>query len=222
MTSELRKNSISNPILVLKEWIGEARKSEIQPNPNTMSISTVDSMGCPNSRMVLCKEINEDLGYLIFYTNYNSKKSKEIESHNNCSALFHWDPLGYQVRIRGKLIKSPNHESDNYFSTRKVGSQLSAWASNQSDHIENRESLDNQFQEIMKRFDILDSDLDSTEIKIPRPDFWGGYRIWVKEIELWLNQNDRFHDRLSFKRDLIKTSSGFDSKNDWVVKRLQP
>ena len=172
MTSELRKNSISNPILVLKEWISEARKSEIQPNPNTMSISTVDSMGYPNSRMVLCKEINEDLGYLIFYTNYNSKKSKEIESHNNCSALFHWDPLGYHVRIRGKLIKSPNHESDNYFSTRKVGSQLSAWASNQSDHIENRESLDNQFQEIMKRFDIQDSDLDSTEIKIPRPDFW--------------------------------------------------
>ena len=80
MTSELRKNSISNPILVLKEWIGEARKSEIQPNPNTMSISTVDSMGCPNSRMVLCKEINEDLGYLIFYTNYNSSQTKTATS----------------------------------------------------------------------------------------------------------------------------------------------
>ena len=187
-----------------------------------MSISTVDSMGCPNSRMVLCKEINEDLGYLVFYTNYNSEKSKEIESHNNCSALFHWDPLGYQVRVRGKLIKSPNHESDNYFSTRKVGSQLSAWASNQSDQVENRESLDDQFQKIMKRFNIQDEDLDSTEIEIPRPDFWGGYRIWINEIELWLNQSERFHDRLSFKRDLIETPSGFDAENHWVVKRLQP
>ena len=182
MVSELRKSSVGNPVLVLKEWLHEARQSKIQPNPNTMSISTVDSMSCPNSRMVLCKEINEDLGYLVFYTNYNSEKSKEIESHNNCSALFHWDPLGYQVRVRGKLIKSPNHESDNYFSTRKVGSQLSAWASNQSDEVENRESLDDQFQKIMKRFNIQDEDLDSTEIEIPRPDFWGGYRIWINEI----------------------------------------
>ena len=222
MVSELRKSSVGNPVLVLKEWLHEARQSKIQPNPNSMSISTVDSMGCPNSRMVLCKEINEDLGYLVFYTNYNSEKSKEIESHNNCSALFHWDPLGYQVRVRGKLIKSPNDESDNYFSTRKVGRQLSAGASNQSDHVENRESLDDQFQKIMKRFNIQDEDLDSTEIEIPRPDFWGGYRIWINEIELWLNQSERFHDRLSFKRDLVKTSSGFNAENNWVVKRLQP
>ena len=222
MVSELRKSSVGNPVLVLKEWLHEARQSKIQPNPNTMSISTVDSMSCPNSRMVLCKEINEDLGYLVFYTNYNSEKSKEIESHNNCSALFLWDPLVYQVRVRGKLIKSPNHESDNYFSTRKVGSQLSAWASNQSDEVENRESLDDQFQKIMKRFNIQDEDLDSTEIEIPRPDFWGGYRIWINEIELWLNQSERFHDRLSFKRDLVKTSSGFNAENNWVVKRLQP
>ena len=104
----------------------------------------------------------------------------------------------------------------------KLGSQLSAWASNQSDHVENRESLDDQFQKIMKRFNIQDADLDSTEIEIPRPDFWGGYRIWINEIELWLNQSERFHDRLSFKRGLIKTSSGFNAENNWVVKRLQP
>ena len=212
MVSELRKSSVGNPVLVLKEWLHEARQSKIQPNPNTMSISTVDSMGCPNSRMVLCKEINEDLGYLVFYTNYNSKKSKEIESHNNCSALFHWDPLGYQVRVRGKLIKSPNHESDNYFSTRKVGSQLSAWASNQSDEVENRDSLDDQFQKIMKRFNIQDEDLDSTEIEIPRPDFWGGYSFVPYYFEFWQGHENRLNKRHVFEQQ----------DSEWVERFLQP
>ena len=122
MVSELRKSSVSNPILVLKEWLHEARQSGIQPNPNSMSISTVDSMDCPNSRMVLCKEINEDLGYLVFYTNYQSNKSKEIGVNNECSGLFHWDTFGYQVRVRGIVVKSPEVESDNYFATRDIGS----------------------------------------------------------------------------------------------------
>ena len=222
MVSEIRKSDIKNPVFILKEWMNEVVQSEIQPNPTSMSLSTTDSQGCPNSRMVLCKEINEALGYLVFYTNYKSSKSKEIELNNRCSALFHWDTFGYQIRVRGAISKSPEDESNNYFATRDLGSQISAWASNQSQDVEDRKSMDNRFQKIMEKFNIKDKDLKSSIIKIPRPDFWGGYRIWISEIELWLNQKDRFHDRLFFKRTLIKASSGFKASSDWVVTRLQP
>jgi pyridoxamine 5'-phosphate oxidase len=187
-----------------------------------MSISTIDANNRPNSRMVLCKEINEELGYLVFYTNYQSNKSKEIGVNNECSGLFHWDTFGYQVRVRGIIVKSPEVESDNYFATRDIGSQLSAWASHQSQIVEDRESLDDQFQQAMDKFNLKDSELESSDINIPRPEFWGGYRIWIREIELWLNQKDRFHDRLLFTRKLVATTSGIEASNHWVIKRLQP
>ena len=222
MVSEIRKSDKKNPVLILKEWMDEVVESKIQPNPNSMSISTIDANDRPNSRMVLCKEINEELGYLVFYTNYKSNKSKEIGVNNECSGLFHWDTFGYQVRVRGIIVKSPEVESDNYFATRDIGSQLSAWASHQSQIVEDRESLDNQFQQAMDKFNLKESELESSDINIPRPKFWGGYRIWIREIELWLNQKDRFHDRLLFTRKLVTTSSGIEASNHWVIKRLQP
>ena len=222
MVSEIRKSDKKNPVLILKEWMDEVVESKIQPNPNSMSISTIDANNRPNSRMVLCKEINEELGYLVFYTNYQSNKSKEIGVNNECSGLFHWDTFGYQVRVRGIIVKSPEVESDNYFATRDIGSQLSAWASHQSQIVEDRESLDNQFQQAMDKFNLKESELESLDINIPRPEFWGGYRIWIREIELWLNQKDRFHDRLLFTRKLDTTTSGIEASNHWVIKRLQP
>ena len=222
MVSEIRKSDKKNPVLILKEWMDEVLQSKIQPNPNSMSISTIDANNRPNSRMVLCKEINEELGYLVYYTNYQSNKSKEIEVNNECSGLFHWDTFGYQVRVRGIIVKSPEVESDNYFATRDIGSQLSAWASHQSQIVEDRESLDDQFQQAMDKFNLKDSELESSDINIPRPEFWGGYRIWIREIELWLNQKDRFHDRLLFTRKLVATTSGIEASNHWVIKRLQP
>jgi pyridoxamine 5'-phosphate oxidase len=222
MVSEIRKSDKKNPVLILKEWMDEVVESKIQPNPNSMSISTIDANNRPNSRMVLCKEINEELGYLVFYTNYQSNKSKEIGVNNECSGLFHWDTFGYQVRVRGIIVKSPEVESDNYFATRDIGSQLSAWASHQSQIVEDRESLDDQFQQAMDKFNLKDSELESSDINIPRPEFWGGYRIWIREIELWLNKKDRFHDRLLFTRKLVATTSGIEASNHWVIKRLQP
>ncbi len=222
MVSEIRKSDIENPVLILKEWMDEVVQSKIQPNPNSMSISTIDAKGRPNSRMVLCKEVNEKLGYLVFYTNYESNKAKEIGVNNECSGLFHWDTFGYQVRVRGTIVQSPEVDSDKYFATRDIGSKLSAWASHQSQIVEDRESLDNQFQQTMDKFNVKESQLESSDINIPRPEFWGGYQIWIREIELWLNQKDRFHDRLSFKRTLAITSSGIEASNDWAIKRLQP
>ena len=211
-----------NPLLLLQSWLNEAMELDLQPNPDTMAIATSNSQGLPNVRMVLCKEINTEEGYVVFYTNYNSVKSLEIKENPKCSALFHWDKLGYQIRIRGEILQSPEKENDNYFASRHLGSQVGAWASNQSNPVEDREALDDQFKKILDRFNLTSESITRNEQKIPRPPNWGGYRLWIEEIEFWLNQKDRLHDRLHFRRALTISSEGIETEKKWTVKRLQP
>jgi len=211
-----------NPLLLLQSWLNEAMALDLQPNPDTMAIATSNSQGLPNVRMVLCKEINTEEGYVVFYTNYNSVKSLEIKENPKCSALFHWDKLGYQIRIRGEILQSPDEENDNYFASRHLGSQVGAWASNQSNPVVDRETLDDQFNKILDRFDLTNESITLNEQKIPRPPHWGGYRLWIEEIEFWLNQKDRLHDRLHFMRALTNSSEGIETEKKWTVKRLQP
>ena len=211
-----------NPLLLLQSWLNEAMELDLQPNPDTMAIATSNSQGLPNVRMVLCKEINTEEGYLVFYTNYNSVKSLEIKENPKCSALFHWDKLGYQIRIRGEILQSPDQENDTYFASRHLGSQVGAWASNQSNPVEDREALDGQFKKILDRFNLTSESITRNEQKIPRPPNWGGYRLWIEEIEFWLNQKDRLHDRLHFRRALTISSEGIETEKKWTVKRLQP
>ena len=211
-----------NPLLLLQSWLNEAMELDLQPNPDTMAIATSNSQGLPNVRMVLCKEINTEEGYVVFYTNYNSVKSLEIKENPKCSALFHWDKLGYQIRIRGEILQSPDEENDTYFASRHLGSQVGAWASNQSNPVEDREALDDQFKKILDRFNLTSESIIQNEQKIPRPPNWGGYRLWIEEIEFWLNQKDRLHDRLHFRRALNISSEGIETEKKWTVKRLQP
>ena len=211
-----------NPLLLLQSWLNEAMELDLQPNPDTMAIATSNSQGLPNVRMVLCKEINTEEGYVVFYTNYNSVKSLEIKENPKCSALFHWDKLGYQIRIRGEILQSPDEENDAYFASRHLGSQVGAWASNQSNPVEDREALDDQFKKILDRFNLTSESITQNEQKIPRPPNWGGYRLWIEEIEFWLNQKDRLHDRLHFRRALNISSEGIETEKKWTVKRLQP
>lgn len=211
-----------NPLLLLQSWLNEAMELDLQPNPDTMAIATSNSQGLPNVRMVLCKEINTEEGYVVFYTNYNSVKSLEIKENPKCSALFHWDKLGYQIRIRGEILQSPDEENDTYFASRHLGSQVGAWASNQSNPVEDREALDDQFKKILDRFNLTSESITRNEQKIPRPPHWGGYRLWIEEIEFWLNQKDRLHDRLHFRRALTISSEGIETEKKWTVKRLQP
>ena len=211
-----------NPLLLLQSWFNEAMELDLQPNPDTMAIATSNSQGLPNVRMVLCKEINTEEGYVVFYTNYNSVKSMEIKENPKCSALFHWDKLGYQIRIRGEILQSPDEENDTYFASRHLGSQVGAWASNQSNPVEDREALDDQFKKILDRFNLTSESITRNEQKIPRPPHWGGYRLWIEEIEFWLNQKDRLHDRLHFRRALTIINEGIETEKNWTVKRLQP
>ena len=211
-----------NPLLLLQSWFNEALELDLQPNPDTMVIATSNSQGLPNVRMVLCKEINTEEGYVVFYTNYNSVKSMEIKENPKCSALFHWDKLGYQIRIRGEILQSPDEENDAYFASRHLGSQVGAWASNQSNSVVDRQALDDQFRKILDRFNLTNESITRNEKKIPRPPHWGGYRLWIEEIEFWLNQKDRLHDRLHFRRALTISSEGIETEKNWTVKRLQP
>ena len=218
----LSQSMTQNPLLLLQSWLNEAMELDLQPNPDTMAIATSNSQGLPNVRMVLCKEINTEEGYVVFYTNYNSVKSMEIKENPKCSALFHWDKLGYQIRIRGEILQSPDEENDAYFASRHLGSQVGAWASNQSDPVVDRQALDDQFRKILDRFNLTNESITRNEQKIPRPPHWGGYRLWVEEIEFWLNQKDRLHDRLHFRRVLTISSEGIETEKKWAVKRLQP
>ncbi len=222
MRKILSQSMTQNPLLLLQSWLNEAMELDLQPNPDTMAIATSNSQGLPNVRMVLCKEINTEEGYVVFYTNYNSVKSLEIKENPKCSALFHWDKLGYQIRIRGEILQSPDEENDTYFASRHLGSQVGAWASNQSNPVEDREALDDQFKKILDRFNLTSESIPRNEQKIPRPPNWGGYRLWIEEIEFWLNQKDRLHDRLHFRRALTISSEGIETEKKWTVKRLQP
>ena len=222
MCKMLSQSMTQNPLLLLQSWLNESMELDLQPNPDTMAIATSNSQGLPNVRMVLCKEINTEEGYVVFYTNYNSVKSMEIMENPKCSALFHWDELGYQIRIRGEILQSPDEENDAYFASRHLGSQVGAWASNQSDPVVDRQALDDQFRKILDRFNLTNESITRNEQKIPRPPHWGGYRLWIEEIEFWLNQKDRLHDRLHFRRALNISSEGIETEKKWTVKRLQP
>jgi pyridoxamine 5'-phosphate oxidase len=194
-----------DPIQLLHLWIEEAERSLKVTEPNAMLIATVDAANHfqPSARVVLLKHLDEK--GLVFYTNYGSKKAREIESHDRIAATFWWPEMHRSVRVQGRVARVSAEESDHYFSIRPRGSQLGAWASQQSQPIESREALDAQYAAVAEKF--RDSE------KIPRPDQWGGYRITVESMEFWKGGSSRLHDRILFKM----TESG-----QWAKTRLQP
>ncbi len=192
-----------------------------------MTVATIDALASPSARVVLCKEFVPDPGYLVFYTNYNSRKVREIDHCPRVAAVFHWDALGRQIRIEGLAVRSPEAESDAYFETRDRGSQLGAWASDQSDEVESRQALLDQLRERAARLGLaLSEDMQPIVAadgpSIPRPPHWGGIRIWASAIELWIEGKDRIHDRGLWKRDLVTASEHGFNTTPWIGMRLQP
>lgn len=200
---------------------------KIQRNPNSFTVTTVDAESNPSARVVLCKEFVPDPGYFVFYTNYNSRKVKEIEQCAKVAAVFHWDALGRQIRIEGLAVRSPETESDDYFETREWRSQLGAWASDQSETVESREALLAQLKERAVQLGLsLSDDLQTLtgndQPKIDRPPHWGGIRVWASVIELWIEGRGRIHDRGEWRRELVRTSDHAFSTTPWGGVRLQP
>jgi len=193
-----------NPIDVFKMWLDEAKKTEIN-DPNAMAIATVDELGIPQNRMVLLKDIvGEDL---VFYTNKHSQKAKAMHTNKNVAVLFHWKSLSRQVRITGVVDFVDKDNDQEYFSSRATISRLGAISSEQSQVLTDKKILINKVNELKKKY----SDLEDK--KIPCPEYWGGYKIKPNKIELWMDGENRLHDRFEYTKD--KT-------NNWVGSRLYP
>lgn len=189
-----------NPVKQFEKWFEEACASKLN-EPNAMVISTVGLDGRPSSRVVLLKSF--DAQGFVFFTNYESRKGKELEQNPFASLLFFWQELERQVRIEGRAERISRAESMAYYFSRPVNSRLGAWASMQSAVIDGRRLLEKKWEEMKARFEGKE---------IPLPDFWGGYRIVPDAFEFWQGRESRLHDRIAYKK----------SENGWTIARLSP
>lgn len=206
-----------NPFEIARRWLAEAEAAE--PNdPNAIALSTVDTDGLPNVRMVLLKAIEEDS--FVFYTNYGSAKAVEIESAGKAAFVMHWKSLRRQIRVRGTVSREEGPEADAYFASRSLKSKLGAWASHQSQELSSRGALMAEVARQTARHGV----------NPPRPPFWGGYRIHPVEIEFWADGPFRLHDRFrwqlsselqkNFSNDINKLTSN--NRKNWNIWRLSP
>ena len=190
-----------DPFVLFQVWLGEAKSSE--PNdPDAMSLATVDAQGRPNLRMVLLKGVQD--GSFVFFTNYESAKGVELIGQPHAALCFHWKSLGKQVRVRGTIEKVSAAESDAYFATRAKDSQIGCWASAQSRPVATRWAFEREIAKYAAQYALA---------KVPRPPYWGGFRVKPFEIEFWRNRPFRLHDRLVYRRE---------GAQPWRTERLYP
>jgi pyridoxamine 5'-phosphate oxidase len=201
--SALTKDSVdANPIRQFQAWFEEVRASGVSEQDSiSMTLATASKDARPSARVVLLKSF-DDRGF-VFYTNYQSRKGRELGENPRASLLFYWSQLWRQVRIEGNVERLSAAESESYFQSRPLGSKLGAWASNQSEVVENRETLEAGFTEKQERFGA----------EVPRPEHWGGYRVKPDTIEFWQGRDNRLHDRLRYR--LLEDG-------EWLIERLAP
>ena len=191
----------ADPIAFFRDWMAEARANEINDS-NAMSLATVDSGGMPDVRIVLLKEIS-DTGF-SFFTNLQSQKGQQLAANPRAALCLHWKSLRRQVRIRGDITRVSEAEADTYFASRAAQSRISAIASDQSRPLPDRAMFEQRIAEV--------SEVYGDGPDIPRPEFWGGFRLAPTEIEFWQDQAFRMHDRLRYTRN----------GDDWTTTRLYP
>jgi pyridoxamine 5'-phosphate oxidase len=201
--SALTKDNIdANPIRQFQTWFDEVRASGLsEQDAISMTLATAAKDGRPSARVVLLKSFDER-GF-VFYTNYHSRKGKELTENPRACLLFYWSELWRQVRIEGDIEKISTAESEEYFQSRPLGSRLGAWASNQSEVVDTREILESRFAELQKRFGA----------DVPKPNHWGGYRLRPNSIEFWQGRDNRLHDRMRYQ---------IQENGAWVIERLEP
>jgi pyridoxamine 5'-phosphate oxidase len=177
-----------DPLALFAEWFREAEDAGVDV-PETMTLATADSDGAPSARMVLLKGADEQ-GF-VFYSGYVSRKAGELERNPRAALVFYWRPLGKQVRVEGRVERVSEAESAAYFATRPRGSQIAAWASQQSKALVGREDLDRRYAELEREYDGRD---------VPLPPHWGGFRLRPEAIEFWQHRDNRLHDRIRYTR----------------------
>ena len=214
----------AEPLELAASWLAEATRQKVQPNPNAMVLATADASGHPSARLVLCKQISPSPGYLTFYSNYLSRKGRELRDNPHAAVVLYWDPLHRQVRVEGRIVQVPAAESDAYFSSRNWQSRLGAWASQQSEPIASRAELLGKVAKAALRLALpvpADEQQQDPGMHIARPPHWGGYRLWAEAVELWVEGSARIHDRARWQRSLTPQADGFEA-GPWTVTRLQP
>ena len=200
--SPLRESTVDpDPVAQFAAWFEDARVAGIRL-PEAMVLATARADGAPSARFVLLNRFDER-GF-VFFANYESRKGRELAENPRAALVFHWDPLGRQVRIEGPVERLPAEESDSYFATRPRGARLSALASRQSEVVESREALEARVAELSAEY---------PGDAVPRPPTWGGYRLTPEAIELWQHREDRLHDRLRYRRS---------DDGAWLIERLAP
>jgi pyridoxamine 5'-phosphate oxidase len=180
-----------DPLPLTRRWLDDAASS-IPINPWAMALATASADGVPAVRFVLLKSLSVDQGFVVFYTNYGSRKASELDATGRAAAVLYWPEAGRQLRFEGPVERSPDDESDAYFATRAEPSQLNAWASEQSRPIASPDDMADKLETRRREFGDRDA--------IPRPTNWGGYRLGLDSIEFWVSGDDRFHERLRYRR----------------------
>jgi pyridoxamine 5'-phosphate oxidase len=191
-----------DPILQFQHWFQQAVEAGLI-EPNAMTLATVSASGRPSARVVLLKGMEE--GDFVFYTNYESRKGRELADNPHAALVFYWPELERQARVEGRVRKVSKEQSEAYFKTRPKGSRLSAWASAQSMPVTGREEFENSLRQLERQYEATES--------VPRPPHWGGYALRPESIEFWQGREDRLHDRLIYRRARGRS---------WVRDRLAP
>lgn len=198
--AELRRADLaSDPLDQFRRWFAEAAEL---PAPNAMALATATSEGAPSVRMVLLKDVDES--GLVFFSHYTSRKGRELDGNPRAALLFHWSPLGRQVRVEGRVERLAADESDSYFATRPRDAQLGALASRQSEPLGSRAELDERVAEVERELG---------NGPVPRPPTWGGFRLVPAAWEFWQHRPSRLHDRFRYERE---------PSGEWRIERLSP
>jgi pyridoxamine 5'-phosphate oxidase len=192
---------LDDPIAQVQRWLDEARSADVR-DWDAMVVATADADGSPSARVVLLRGVDER--GLRFYTNYESKKGRDLDGNPRAAVVLHWREQGRQVRATGDVERLTPEESVEYWQRRPRSSQLSAWASRQSEPVGDRAVLEATVAEVTQRFEGVED--------LPLPPFWGGYLVALDTLELWQHRDDRLHDRIRYRRD----------GDRWVRERLQP
>jgi pyridoxamine 5'-phosphate oxidase len=197
----LEPDADADPLRMFQAWFAEARETGMEL-PEAVALATASPDGAPSARMVLLKGADE--AGLVFFTSYLSRKSRELETNPRAALLFHWQPLGRQVRVEGPVARCSREENERYVRSRPRGSQLSALASPQSQLVDSREALEGRVAELAARY---------RDTEPPVPNDWGGYRLAPAEWEFWQHREDRLHDRLRYRPAPTR---------GWRIERLGP
>jgi|TARA_B100001093_G_scaffold96478_1_gene88474 pyridoxamine 5'-phosphate oxidase len=192
---------MDNPIDLFRNWFKKAEETEIN-DPNAVALGTADQKHQPSVRMVLLKGLSNK-GF-VFYTNFNSKKGNDLKTNQQASMCFHWKSLRRQVRVIGKVQQVSEKEADEYYNSRPYKNRISAWASNQSEKLDSRDTFIKKILKFEKKY--------PDQNKVPRPPHWSGWRILPKEIEFWLDGEGRVHERLNY----------INNNDNWTKEILYP